>query len=426
MSQSPLQSAALNKKIDTVLNMLRESATIPQALERLKLEKSISLTRSALHGLLWRRGLTTNSYLNTGSPRVTSTPKSGDKPRVASAAKPTVKSVKPAPKPAVQEAAPKTDDADVGLLLKTLKKRSCGLRYLCDDIFHTSPKNVEDIIKNAQSLGANIWVQDDKISYQLPDNAVSSPIQVVSGGNVKEYQIGVISDMHFGSLYAVEDAVTEHVNYCYEQGITEIFCPGDMLEGCYRHARMELSAVRWEDQAALALSKLPQLPGLSYHFIDGNHDFTFTELIGIESGKNLVRLAADQDRHDLKFYGSRGATLDMGGTLIELWHPKKSGSYAKSYPIQNHIRDTAPQSKPHILLVGHWHTYIQLCQQECYAVSCGTFQHGQSPFGRSIGGDVALGGVIVKWASGQDGYLRSFSAQHFPVRTVKAVSAIKR
>jgi hypothetical protein len=327
----------------------------------------------------------------------------------------------PTAKTTVQPAAPsETQDPEVQKLMAavTKVKGTITIQRLCDEVFDSSPKRVMAIIDKAKKAGFSLDVDHDVIAFKRPEPNKTHAVSVDIPKLNEETMVGVFSDVHVGSKYHVKAAWVDHINHCYDLGIRDIFCPGDLLEGCYRHARFELSQVGWEDQANEALDSLPRLPGLRYHLIDGNHDFTFTEQIGMESGANLVRLAKSQGRNDLFFYGSRGALIDFGGTIIEMWHPKSGMGYAKSYPLQNHIRDTEPEDRPHILLAGHWHQYIQFEQGGVYAVACGTFQHGKSPFGKSIGGSTAIGGVILRWVLQEDGTLREFSAQHRPYRHV--------
>ncbi len=316
-------------------------------------------------------------------------------------------------------AAPKAKDAEVTRLMDAVTriKGPVTVQRLCDEVFDLSPKRVKAIIEKAQESGFSLDVDHDVIAFKRPlpsTDTVHIATTIPPLGS--EVIVGVFSDVHVGSKYHLKEAWVDHIHHCYNLGVKDFFCPGDLLEGCYRHARFELSQVGWEDQANEALDSLPILPGLHYHFIDGNHDFTFTEAIGMESGAALVRLAKDRGRTDIHFYGSRGAHINYGGCNIELWHPKQGLGYAKSYPLQNHIRDTEPEDRPHVLLTGHWHQYVTFEQGGVYAVACGTFQHGHSPFGKAIGGSTAIGGVVLRWVLQEDGTLREFSAQHRPYR----------
>lgn len=305
-------------------------------------------------------------------------------------------------------------DPDVALLMKAIQKKHHTLRSLCDEVFNKSPKQVEKVVQRAIKEGFQVSLHEGEIGFKMTaptKQAVSIPIKKVG----EEYVVGVFSDVHVGSEYHLKEAWVDHIMHCYANlGIRDFLCPGDLLEGCYKHARWELTHVGHERQAAEAIDSLPVLPGVRYHFIDGNHDHTFTDQIGAESGKQLVRLAREKGRNDIFFYGSRGAILKMGDTRIEMWHPKKGGSYALSYNLQNHIRDTEPQDRPHILLAGHWHQFCQVQQGGVYAVSCGTFQHHKGPFGKSLGGTTAIGGVVLRWKLNEDNQIAEFSAQHRP------------
>lgn len=313
-------------------------------------------------------------------------------------------------------------DQDLQLLIQSVKKKPRSLRDLCDEVFHCAPSKVEALVEKAKKLGYTIALVDSKLDFKPAEQDLSSK-RIPVNAREESFAVGIISDIHFGSKYCIPEAVVEHIKYCYDQGIRDILCTGDLLEGCYKHARFELSHVGWEDQAQEALDHLPQLPGLRYFFIDGNHDYTFTDQIGVESGKNLVRLAKEQGRNDITFLGSRGALIDYGGTKIELWHPKKGLGYALSYGLQNHIRDADPENRPHILLAGHWHRFVTFREGGVCAVACATFQHGDTPFGRSLGGATSIGGIVMRWSL-SNGQIKSFNAEYRAVPYKKCVDSV--
>lgn len=297
----------------------------------------------------------------------------------------------------------------VELTKKYGKKGGLDLETVCDEL-ELTPREARELIEEARSHGVIIEVAHDKLHIRPPEAAPSQPpVDVAPSGVGAHHRVAVFSDLHFGSKYCLRPQLAKFVTDCYNDGIRDFFCPGDLLEGCYRHAQWELSASSWEDQALEFLESLPQLPGMRIFFIDGNHDYTWTDRTGVESGRNLVRLAEEMGRTDLFFFGSRGALINYGGTRIELWHPKKGNGYALSYQLQNKIRDTAPERLPHILLTGHTHQYVQLRRSNVWAFYCGTFQHGDAPYGRSLGGDVTMGGIILEWTQDPDGAVRKLS-----------------
>lgn len=307
----------------------------------------------------------------------------------------------------------------VELVRKRTKKGGIDLETICDELGLT-PREARELIEDARSHGVSIDVAHDRLHLKLPEPSPNAaPVDVAPAADASHHRIGVFSDLHYGSKYCLRTQHADFIRQCYDEGIRDFFCPGDVVEGCYKHAQWELSCVSQEDQQNEFLDSVPELPGMRIFFIDGNHDYTWTDRTGVESGRSLVRLASDRGRHDLFFLGSRGALINYGGTKIELWHPKKGNAYALSYQLQNKIRDTAPERLPHILLTGHTHQYVKLRRSNVWALYSATFQHGDAPYGRSLGGDVTMGGIILDWTLDSDGQVRRLSdtlvlAQHTP------------
>jgi len=309
------------------------------------------------------------------------------------------------------EKAPHSRFGNLVELVKRLTKRGgVTLEQLCDEL-EMSPKAAREYLADAAEVGITIDIAHEKLLFRSPEQGPSTPaVPVVPPGDGTEHRIGVFSDMHFGSKYCLREQLSAFVLHAYhDHGIRDFFCPGDIVEGCYRHAMFERSSESLDDQQAEFLDALPSLDGMRIYFIDGNHDYTFTERTGVEAGKNLVRLARERGRDDITFLGSRGSLIQYGDTRIELWHPKKGAAYALSYQLQNKIRDTAPERLPNILLTGHVHEYVKLLRSNVWAFYCGTFQHGDAPYGRSLGGDVAMGGLIIRWRVDPDGVVRTLS-----------------
>jgi len=113
----------------------------------------------------------------------------------------------------------------------------------------------------------------------------------------------------------------------------------------------------------------------------------------------------------LKVHGNRGARLDCGGVIFELWHPQGGGSYARSYKLQKHIESYALGEKPAVLLTGHYHQFCYLDERGVHALLCPTFQGGGSAFGKAIGGAPSIGGLVLSCAVTEHGTLRNFAVE---------------
>lgn len=313
-------------------------------------------------------------------------------------------------------AEPKANRKPTGQLpsdaLKTLlvmaRKGPVNFHTLCDKL-DLSPAKVLRLIETAKEGGVEVHIEHNHVGVRPDEERVVSIGVPPTVG--QRQRIAVISDTHLGSKYCLREQLIEFIHYAYSQGVREILHPGDVLDGCYRHGIFEVSHTGIDSQAQDLFEVLPQLPGLTYHAITGNHDYTFTELIGVDVGQYLMNYFAMRGRKDLHFHGNRGAFLRLRGAMIHLWHPKKNPGYAKSYSLQKQVEKYASGEKPNLLFTGHWHLFCYVQERGVHAFACPTFQGGGSAFSKSLGGAPAIGGLIVSWEATQDGTLRAVTLE---------------
>lgn len=321
--------------------------------------------------------------------------------------------MKAVPAPA-SEHGPQMPD-DVRRLVKAIGgKRAPAFRDLCDAL-GLSPRDTEALITRAAAHSVHVHVEHNHVQIRPNYGTFASRIQrlhlpPLSGDEVKA---AVISDTHFGSEHCQRDGLRHFLHTVYDQGIRDVFHPGDFLDGMYRHdAPGSQRYVGIDGQARDALDTLPHLPGLRYHCITGNHDETFTKACGASVGHYLRNFFLGAGRHDIRFYGDRGATLDFHGALVELWHPLSGPSYARSYKLQKHVENMSSVAKPNILLTGHWHTFCHLYTRDVQAIACPTFQGGGGSYGKALGGAPSIGGLVLHWRRNEDGTLRDFGLRY--------------
>lgn len=289
-------------------------------------------------------------------------------------------------------------------------KRGSSFHDLCNEL-DVSPKRLLKLLEEAKAAGVPVNVVGNHVGALLTssDNTETFDLQISPAAGELQ-QVGVISDLHFGSKYCLTGPLQEFVRYAYDQGVREILVPGDMLEGCYSHAAFERSAEGLDAQIDEMLQYLPAHDGLSYHAITGNHDWTFTNKSGTNVGRAIESTFLAAGRRDFKSYGDRGAFLVLRGARIHMWHPMAKPSYARSYQLQKKIEGYAPGEKPQILLAGHWHRSCYFEDRGVHAISCPTFQGGGSPYGRSLSsGPPCIGGLILGWRVAENGTIRDFS-----------------
>jgi UDP-2,3-diacylglucosamine pyrophosphatase LpxH len=272
-----------------------------------------------------------------------------------------------------------------------------------------SPKRVLRLLDEAKDYGAELGVNGDHVGRKPPPPKLTVRVVLPPG---KTHRFMVASDIHIGNAYHLKDPFQDFIHRGYDAGIRTCLVPGDILSGCYRHSRWE-DLPGFDAQAGLAAETFPRLPGLEYWAIGGNHDQTFEDMIGMSVCKALEEVFQRQGRKDLHMLGMRGAYLRLGergkrGLLTEMWHPIGKTAYALSYKLQKHVEGYAPGQKPDVLLAGHWHQQCYFTTRGVHAMSCGTWQGGQSAFGKALGGAPSIGGWTISWAATKDGTIREF------------------
>lgn len=303
-------------------------------------------------------------------------------------------------------------DPELARLLKASKQHP-SFEELCDAM-NLSPKSCRALIAKAEKYGSPVHVEHNIISI-APSKGVEVVQDIAIRAKVGEQRkIGAISDTHIGSKHCLRGAIRETVKWMYDDGVRDIVHSGDVLEGCYRHAQYELSHSGFDDQMRDAAKVFPELPGLRYHFISGNHDYTFEEHTGMRCGQAIEDGMRARGRNDWHCYGDRNAYLKIGGVVINLWHPRGSGAYARSYHLQKRIEGYAA-IKPQMLFMGHYHQFAYVFERGIHAFGMPCFQGSGSNFAQSLKGAPAIGGLLIKWHLSETGriYDLTYSPRFF-------------
>ena len=300
-------------------------------------------------------------------------------------------------------------------LVRLVSRTHVGFEPLCDRLGLT-PRKTRALIGQARREGFAVDVAGEDVALRpsLPKADVATvqmPVQKAG----KPHSFVVASDLHFGSKYHLRAQLIDHIGTAYEQGVRVCLLPGDLLDGCYRHGRWELTSHGFQDQADDFLTGLPKHKGLRYVGITGNHDETFEKESGLIVHHALNDMARAKGRKDFTLLGARGAFVclrapgERRGLVVDLWHPIRGPAYALTYGMQKKVEGYAPGKKPNVLLVGHWHQSAYFNQRGVHAMSCGTFQGGGSSFGKALGGAPSIGGWRIKYALTKDGTVRDFT-----------------
>ena len=153
-------------------------------------------------------------------------------------------------------------------------------------------------------------------------------------------KIGIVSDTHLASKHARLDVLEAAYDRFKEEGITDVYHAGNMVDGECRFNRYELLAHGITDQALYCLDHYPQRSGVTTHYITGEcHEGWWMKREGIDFGRYLSLEAADRGRKDLHYLGFLEADVKLIGpngkhSYMRVFHPGGGSAYAISYKPQ--------------------------------------------------------------------------------------------
>lgn len=222
---------------------------------------------------------------------------------------------------------------------------------------------------------------------------------------------GLMGDPQLNSKYTQITYLNKYYDICADRGITDVYNTGDMDEG--EQMRMghqyECYNQGGDDHLAELVKNYPQRPGMTTHFITGNHDASIYKRCGIDIGKALVK-----ERSDMDYLGRDCARIEFTPhCILELRHPWDGTAYALSYKIQKMVEGMEADSKPNILAVGHYHKLEYLFYRNIHCFQTGCFQM-QTPFTRGKGISVHLGGWIITVEVDEKGYIQRIVPEMIP------------
>ena len=224
-------------------------------------------------------------------------------------------------------------------------------------------------------------------------------------------RFAIMGDTQIGSKYAQLTHLHSFYDLCEKEGITDVYHTGDLTDGLKMRVghEYELYEASADDMRDDVIKNYPKRPGITTHFISGNHDASIYKHVGYDIGAAIAN-----GRPDMEYLGRDCAVINITPKCtLELRHPWDGTAYALSYKIQKMIEAMESDSKPNILAVGHYHKAEYLFYRNVHALQTGCFQ-GQTPFTRGKGISVHLGGWIVTIRVDKKGYIQSFAPEFVP------------
>ena len=224
-------------------------------------------------------------------------------------------------------------------------------------------------------------------------------------------KIAIMGDTQLGSKYAQLTYLHHFYNLCESEGIKDVYHTGDLVEGLKMRVghEYELYRVSADEMVQDVILNYPIRPGITTHFITGNHDASIYKQVGFDIG-----YAVADKRPDMQYLGRDAAVVYLTPNCkLELRHPWDGSAYAISYKPQKMIEAMESDSKPNILAIGHYHKAEYLFYRNVHCLQTGCFQ-SQTPFTRGKGISVHMGGWIVTITVDTDGTILSFAPKFIP------------
>ena len=310
----------------------------------------------------------------------------------------------------LQEQLPIAASADIARLMKEIKKHP-DLEALCDRL-DMAPRKVRALIDEAKEKGFQVAMMGGRVG-RLPVSEGDVVLSEVDPAGETQH-LAIVGDVHMCSKYHLRGYFEDFCRKAYKRGVRYFLQVGDMLDGAYEHGQYELTHSGFEDQSEYCVKHLPEMPGAKWVMITGNHDEKLGDRGSLNVGRALESRFRDAGRTDFAYAGARAADVRIvrkngRGLTVRLWHPKKGAGYARTYGMQNYIRDLSPGYKPDILAVGHWHTQASFEMRGIHAFAAGCFQGGGSSFSKSLGGAQSIGSWIIDYAMTSGGTVRDIT-----------------
>lgn len=311
---------------------------------------------------------------------------------------------------------PGLDEVDL-TLLEILREEPTTLINLANEL-DLSPQKTEGRIKRLEELGYHVNLKKD--TAELVKQATPKQFTELSIDNYVEnkwHTFGIVSDTHLCSKYQRLDILNAIYDIFAEEGISDVYLPGNYVDGECRFNRFDLVVPAGIDsQFDYMLENYPQRDGITTYFIDGDdHEGWWYQREGLIPGKVLEWKAVAAERHDLKFLGYLEASVfynaPKGKTELRLFHPKAGTAYAISYQPQKIIESLQGGEKPDILVIGHFHKAEHLPHyRNVHMIQAGTVCD-QTRWMRGKHLEAHVGGWIVNFMQRPDGSVSRFSAE---------------
>ena len=193
-----------------------------------------------------------------------------------------------------------------------------------------------EVLRKYYSNGEIVYKPISTITDFKKNKFISLEKTIITDENENEIKFLVISDLHFGNSDERLDLIDKAFNYCAKNGINNILCGGDFIDGNFSQGEQKISDVY--KQIEHFIKNYPSDKNILTYGVAGDHDFSaFTN-----NYLNLVEICNNL-RHDIIIGGFNNTTIAIKNDLIHLYHFVNNGEI---------LQTNAP-----IILHGHSHKF---------------------------------------------------------------------
>ena len=166
-------------------------------------------------------------------------------------------------------------------------------------------------------------------------------------------EILVVSDTHLGNIHQQLHIVNENYLEAYKRGVRTVLHIGDVTDGNYPN-RPENPRQQFlhgfDQQAGYVADMYPEIDGMTTYYILGSHDETH-----YKNGQATLDSWLSRTRKDMKYLGQDIGEITIDKVKYVLDHPGGGSAQALSYKPQKRIEIIKSNTKPKVLLIGHYH-----------------------------------------------------------------------
>lgn len=254
----------------------------------------------------------------------------------------------------------------------------------------------------------------------------------------KIIRFGLTADEHLCSKYHRDDVREALFDIWEEQGITDIYECGNMIDGEARFNKHDLLIHGMQNQVDYFVEHWPQRKGMTTRFVTGeDHEGWYIQREGINIGEYIQMCAEKFGRTDLKFLGHMEHDVIIkakhGEATLRVMHAGGGSAYATSYSVQKIVESLTGGTKPSVMVVGHYHKAEYSYIRNVHVVQAGCFlptTRIETDSGRKPIANIRIGDFVLthknRYRQVTDTMKREYSGDFYTIYTGKSATGPSR